>query len=234
MGVLQNYLNYLIITLFYIISLLSIHFLHKNPMKKVFFILFAALFIFISLNLYAQEINPGDGVRISYNIGDVITGDYYIQPNGLLNLPYIGTVDTKNKDFGKIKSEIESRYTSLYKNPDLSVNALFRINILGEVRNPGFYYVSDYEKFTAILAFAGGTTDAADLNNIKLIRNYEQIDISVETIIQEGSTATEFGLQSGDEVFVPRTWWTDNSAWVTIAISAAALIVGTYAVFFAD
>jgi len=203
-------------------------------MKNVFFILFANLFILTSLNLYAQAINPGDGVRISYNIGDVITGDYYIQPNGLLNLPYIGIVNTQNKDFGKIKSEIESRYTSLYKNPDLSVNALFRINILGEVRNPGFYYVSDYEKFTAILVFAGGTTEDADLGDIVLIRNYEAVEIDVETIIQEGSKASDFGLQSGDQIYVPRRWWTDNSGVVTVIISIVALALTTYAVFFAD
>ena len=199
------------------------------------FLLFAALLMFASLNSYAQEVNPGDGIRISFlDVEDVITGDYYIQPNGLINLPYIGALDTKNKDLKEIKSEIESRYASLYKDPRLSVNALYRINILGEVTNPGFYYVSDYEKFTAILAFAGGTTGDADLENIKLIRNNKQIDIDVETIIQEGSTVTDFGLQSEDQVFVPRNWWADNSVWVTAAISAAALIVGTYAIFFRD
>ena len=203
-------------------------------MNKVLFILFATIWIFISPNSYAQEINSGDGVRISYNIGDVITGDHYIQPNGLLNLPFIGIVDTKNKDFKKIKSEIESRYTTLYKNPDISVNALFRINILGEVRNPGFYHVSDYEKFTAILAFAGGTTEDADLGNIKLIRNFEALELDVETIVKKGSIVSDFGLQSGDQVFVPRRWWSDNSGVVTVIISAVALALTTYAVFFAE
>jgi polysaccharide export outer membrane protein len=206
-----------------------------NPMKNVFFILFATLFILISLKLHAQAINPGDGVRIAFlDIGDVITGDYYIQPNGLLNLPVIGIINTTNKDFSEIKLMIEARYDSLYKDPHLSVNALFRINILGEVTNPGFYFVSDSEKFTSILAFAGGTTEDADLGNIKLIRNFESLDLDVETIIQEGSTVTDFGLKSGDQIFVPRTWWTENSGWVTIAISATALIITTYAVFFQD
>ena len=201
-------------------------------MKNLSLILFATLFIFISLNSYAQEINPGDGVRISFlDIEDVITGDYYIQPNGLLNLPQIGVLNTSNRDFKEIKSEIEARYDSLYKDPHLSVNALFRINVLGEVAEPGFYYVSDYEKFTAILAFAGGTTGAADLGGIKLIRNFEAIEIDVEDVIREGSTTTEFGLQSGDQVFVPRNWWADNSVWVSIALTATALLLTIYAIF---
>ncbi len=85
-------------------------------MKNSSLILLSTLFIFISLNLYAQELNPGDGVRISFlDIEDVITGDYYIQPNGLLALPQIGIISTSNRDFKEIKSEIESRYDSLYK-----------------------------------------------------------------------------------------------------------------------
>jgi len=200
-------------------------------MKNLSLILFAIFFIFISLSSYAQGLNPGDGVRISFlDIEDIITGDYYVQPNGLIYLPQIGVLQTSNRDFKEIKSEIEARYDSLYKDPYISVNALFRINILGEVTNPGFYYVSDSEKFTAILAFAGGTREDADLGNIKLIRNFEEYQIDVETIIQEGSTASDFGLQSGDQVFVPRTWWADNSGWVTIAISATALLVTIWAV----
>jgi len=201
-------------------------------MKNLFLILIAIFSIFISLNLYAQEINPGDGVRISFlDIEDVITGDYYIQPNGLLALPQIGIISTSNKDFKEIKSEITFRYDSLYKDPHLSVNALFRINILGAVAAPGFYYVSDYEKFTAILAFAGGTTVGADLQGIKLIRNFEAIEIDVETIIQEGSSTTDFGLQSGDQIFVPRDWWTDNGAFVAFLFSITALALTIYAIF---
>ena len=202
-------------------------------MKKLHRILFITFSIFISLNSYAQRINPGDGIRISFlDIKDVTTGDYYIQPNGLINLPLIGIVNTKDKDLEEIKEEIVSRYLSLYKNPQLSVNALYKINILGEVRNPGFYYVSDDEKFTALLAYAGGATDAANLSDIKLIRNFKQIDIDLETIIQEGSTGSDIILQSGDQVFVPRNWWADNAVWVTVIISAAALIATTYAIFF--
>lgn len=202
-------------------------------MKKLSLFLIAIFSVFISLNLYAQEINPGDGIRISFlDIEDVITGDYYVQPNGLINLPLIGIINTIHKDFKEIKSEIESNYKSLYKDPHLSVNALYRINILGSVANPGFYYVSDYEKFTSILALAGGTTPDADLENIRLIRNYEAIEIDVEDIIKEGSTAAEFGLQSGDQVFVPRNWWADNTVWVTIALSATSLALTVYLIFF--
>ena len=200
-------------------------------MKNLLLILFATLSIFVSLNSYAQELNPGDGVRITFlDIQDVISGDYYIQPNGLIQLPFIGIINTTNRDFKDIKDQIEFRYDSLYRDPVLTVNALFRINVLGEVRNPGFYFITEMEKFTAILALAGGTTGNADLESIFLIRHNQEINLDVRTIIQEGSSATDFGLQSGDQIYVPRTWWADARG-LTIILSAAALLVTIIAIF---
>ena len=112
----------------------------------------------------------------------------------------------------------------------MTVNALFRINVLGEVTNPGFYYITETEKFTSILALAGGTTGNADLESIYLIRNNREINLDVNTIIEEGSSATDFGLRSGDQIYVPRTWWADAKG-ITIILSAAALVVTIVAIF---
>ena len=200
-------------------------------MKNLILILFTTLSIFMNLNTYAQELNPGDGVRITFlDIQDDISGDYYIQSNGYIQLPFIGIINTTNKDFTTIKSQIEFRYDSLYKNPVLTVNALFRINVLGEVTNPGFYFITEMEKFTAIIALAGGTTGNADLESIYLVRDNQEINLDVITIIQEGSSATDFGLRSGDQIYVPRTWWADARG-ITIILSAAALLVTIVAIF---
>jgi polysaccharide export outer membrane protein len=200
-------------------------------MKNLLAILFTTLSIFLNLNSYAQELNPGDGVRITFlDIQDEISGDYYIQPNGYIQLPFIGIINTTNRDFKDYKAQIEFRYDSLYRKPVLTVNALYRINVLGEVTNPGFYFITEMEKFTAIIALAGGTTGNADLESIFLIRNNQEINLDVTTIIEEGSSATDFGLQSGDQIYVPRTWWADARG-ITIIISAAALIVTIIAIF---
>jgi len=199
-------------------------------MKNLLVILFTTLSVFLNLNSYAQELNPGDGVRITFlDIKDIISGDYFIHSNGFIQLPFIGIINTTNRDFSSIKSQIEFRYDSLYRQPILTVNALFRINVLGEVTNPGFYFITENEKFTAILALAGGTTGNADLESIYLIRNNEEINLDVRTIIQEGSSATDFGLQSGDQIYVPRTWWADARGF-TVILSALALLVTIIAI----
>ena len=194
-------------------------------MKFNHFLLAATFFLMMSLSSFSQQLNPGDGVRISFlDIKDNISGDYYVEPDGVISLPFIGAINTNDRDFKDVKSQIIFRYDSLYKSPKLTVHALFRINILGEVRNPGYYYVTEIEKFTGILALAGGTTGEADLGGVYIIRDSKEMDIDVEDIIEQGGSAADFGLKSGDQIYVPRTWWADARGF-TIIISAAALIV---------
>jgi len=200
-------------------------------MKNLLHILFVAISISMGLSTFAQVLKPGDGIRIRFlDVKDSISGDYYIQPDGVVQMPFIGLINTAGRPYSDVKDQIIFRYDSLYRDPHLTVYSLIRINVLGEVRNPGFYYVTEIETFMSILGMAGGTTNNADLESIYLVRNNERINLDVETILAEGSTATDFGLQSGDQIYVPRTWWADARG-ITIIISAAALVVTIIAIF---
>jgi polysaccharide export outer membrane protein len=202
-------------------------------MKKFHYLL---LFIFISTiyNLYAQHLIPGDGVRIIFlDITDPISGDYYIQPDGKIQLPFIGIVNTLNKEFIELKKEIYTKYDSLYRKPELTILSLYKVNILGEVQKPGYYFVTEEQRLTSILALAGGATGSADLDNVYIIRDDKEIELDVETIMQEGDSAINFGLQSGDQIYVPRSFWADPGRFTWI-FTAIATVVTVVAIFIAN
>lgn len=185
----------------------------------------------LSINAIGQILNPGDGVRITFfNISDNISGDYYIQQGGNLQLPYIGIIKTFEKDYTDIKKIIASKYDSLYKNPELSVQPLFKINILGEVRSPGYYFVTDIEKLSGIFALAGGVTADADIDGTYIIRGEREIDLNVFELLEAGNTAADFGLTSGDRIYVPRSFWADAGDYTIIF--SAILVVATLAGIF--
>jgi polysaccharide export outer membrane protein len=192
-------------------------------MKKTLLIIF-----FINLilpGIFAQQLNPGDGVRITFlNITDQITGDYYIQQDGNLQLPFIGLVKTTNIDFKAIRQTIFNKYAELYKDPALTIQPLIRINILGEVRTPGYYYVTDVEKMTGILALAGGVTGAAATDDIYIIRNDQEIQLKKSEVIEKGNTVADLGLQSGDRIFIPRSFWADAGQYGLILSGLAVLV----------
>lgn len=198
-------------------------------MQKLFLFLLFALIISFSQNLFSQDINPGDGVRITfYNISDPITGDYFSQQDGAIQLPYIGIIETDNRDFASIREEITSKYNELYKNPELTVQPLYKISIYGEVRAPGIYYVTGVEKLSDVIALAGGETLDANLNKIYFVRRDERIDINAKEFLEKGNPVSVLGLKSGDQIYVPRRWWVVRN--VAIIISAAAVVVTMIAI----
>ncbi len=101
-------------------------------------VLVVLLMLINTFTLKAQYLNPGDGVRIAFfNISDKISGDYYIQQDGKIQLPYAGLITTTNKPYPELKLKLLRSMIPLYINPELTVQPLYKINILGEVKLPG-------------------------------------------------------------------------------------------------
>jgi protein involved in polysaccharide export with SLBB domain len=188
--------------------------------------LLLALSIFVavcSINNYAQTLQPGDGIKlIIYHISDSISGEYYIQEDGSISLPFLGKIKAADRNVDSLKSEINSKYNNLYKNPELTILPIIRINVFGEVRNPGFYYVTGIDKLSDILAKAGGTTTDADLGDINITRKDKEIEINGEKAIQNGSKLDDIGLQSGDQIFVTRKWFTGTTE--TLILSSVGIV----------
>jgi len=191
------------------------------------------LLLLMLLQLNAQVLEPGDGVRITfYNITDEdISGDYFIQQNGILQLPYIGLLRVNERVFDLVRSEIETKYDSLYTGVELIILPLFRISVLGEVRTPGVYYVTGVEKLLDVIALAGGETSDSDMSEIYVERKDQEFVFDAEELIEgQGELAEkDFYLKSGDRVFVSRKWGSSSNT--ALLISAAGLLIALVALF---
>jgi len=199
-------------------------FILSNLVKLGLRVLAAALLL--SQTAFSQQLNPGDGVRVTaFNISDKISGDYLVQQDGNIQLPYIGLVAAQKRDFAAIRDEIAEKYTAIYRNPELTVQPLFKINVLGEVRTPGVYYLTGVEKLSDLIAMAGGETRDANLKKILLIRGDQKIDIDAEQFLKQGRKLNDIGLESGDQVYVSRKRWLSfRNATVLISLATLALI----------
>ena len=197
------------------------------------FICTFVLSIFLLPQVQGQNLQLGDGVRLTfYNIEDDVSGDYFILNDGTLQLPYIGLLLTSSKPFNEIKNSIIFSYESIYRDPELTVQPLYRVNVLGEVRQPGIYYVTGYERLTDLLAMAGGETLEADLDKLYLMRNDQRIDINAKKIVKEGQSLQDFGMQSGDQVYVSRAGLVSyrNASLLISGIGVAATIAAIFIV----
>jgi polysaccharide export outer membrane protein len=86
----------------------------------------------------------------------------------------------------------------------------FTIYILGEVKKPGPYPFSKGITILRAVDMAGGFTDYASQNKIKVIREEEgkKKNIFVHMgDIQKGKTEKDIELEKGDVVVVPQSWF---------------------------
>lgn len=82
------------------------------------------------------------------------------------------------------------------------------INVIGEVRKPDTYELSQTTNFWEAIIIAGGPTTDADLERAMLIQGVEggqnRIEVDLEKVLTEGQFSLMPPLKSGDTIFIPK------------------------------
>lgn len=195
------------------------------PIGRLSFLLLFTLMLSWPDCAYPQLLNRGDGVRLTiYNVPEKLSGDYFIQHDWNLQLPLIGIVNSAQRAFEDVRREIITKYTAIYREPEITVQPLYKISILGEVHNPGIYFATGYETLTDILAMAGGEDPDANLKKVYIVRGGGRMDVNLKDLLENGENLSAIDLQSGDQIYVPRKRWI-NLRSLSVIISGAALLV---------
>lgn len=192
-------------------------------MKKRAIILYCILILFC--NSYAQQLKPLDGIRITiFNIPESVSGEYYVLENNTLKLPFLDPIDNHSKPYEVLKNEITEKYNSIYREPELAIQPLYRVTVLGEVRNPGAYYITGVETITDVIGIAGGETQDSDLSEVIVTRNNSEITIDMEEILEDGATENDIKILPGDKIYVTQIWF-GGARNTSVILSAFAAVI---------
>lgn len=114
-------------------------------------------------------LQPGEKIKVTVFGEDRLSGEYEIDPAGMVSLPLAGTVKAAGLTKPDLERELAKKFRGEYlRNPKVTVDvASFRpFYILGEVGKPGEYpYKSGLNVMSAI-ALAGGSTYRASRSNV--------------------------------------------------------------------
>ncbi len=78
------------------------------------------------------------------------------------------------------------------------------VAVLGEVAQPGSYYVADKQKLSAVLALAGGVTRNADVQRVHIIKPDGTLcTVDYEPVLREGNDDADLLCAPGDTIVVP-------------------------------
>ncbi|WP_114228358.1 MULTISPECIES: polysaccharide biosynthesis/export family protein [Sphingomonas] len=137
----------------------------------------------------AYRINPGDELDILVWGDERLQRSVRVLPDGTFAFPLVGQVVAA----GRLPVELEKIITlglqPQYRGqvPQVTVSVKnpsgFQFSVIGKVKGPGTFTPGRYVNALEALSIAGGPTEFADLNNIRIIRK-----------VGEGLTTIRIGL----------------------------------------
>lgn len=131
---------------------------------------------------------------------------YQVDSLGAVTLPILGDIPVVGLTLEQIEDRVQQKSLKFLKDPTIKVKLLsFKINVGGEVNNPGIYY-SYNEKINILeaISMADGVTDNAQLNKAVLIRETStgsstyNIDLTSKNLL----TSEAYYLQPNDLIYI--------------------------------
>ena len=153
-------------------------------------------------------VGPGDVLDVRVYGEDDLSKHFTLNREGELIVPYVGRVGVKGLTVSQIAVELESRLRDGFLvDPQVTVQVFEYkakpIQILGEVEEPGIYYLRGESNVQTILARAGGS--AENVTQARVVRDQggrvESFLVDLESLSQGDGTGT-LRLQAGDTIHV--------------------------------
>jgi protein involved in polysaccharide export with SLBB domain len=152
------------------------------------------------------EVGPGDVLDIRVYGEEDLSKNFTVNREGELVVPYVGRVSVKGMSVSQIAVQLEIRLLDGFL-VDPQVTAQVHeykakpVQILGEVKEPGVYYLRGESNVHTILARAGGAPE-----NVTQARVLRERSGSVETFLVDLESLSLGGgtlsLQAGDRIHV--------------------------------
>ena len=161
-------------------------------------------------------LGPEDVIEVVVWKNPDLSRQAVIRPDGKISLPLIGDVSANGLTADQLAKDIAERYKAYKENPSVSVNVVevnsYYVFMVGEVNSPGKLQLKSYTTVLQAISLAGGFTQFASRNDIRVVRNVLSADGSMkelriplryDDLISEEGGVYNITLKSGDTVVVP-------------------------------
>jgi protein involved in polysaccharide export with SLBB domain len=173
-------------------------------------------------------VRPGDVLQLRFLGQEGISGDYIIDPEGVVTIPGIGSVRIAGMTPRKATEALDEIIKVRFSRPEFVANFRIRVFVLGPgVATPGPFVVEPGTTLLQMLAIAGGQTDRADLKRATVLREGRQYPINLEAGLS-GSRVGEYPVFSNDQIIVPaRGGFTRENVAFVLSLFGTALTLAT-------
>lgn len=177
---------------------------------------------------YDSPLRPGDVLRISVWPDAELSGEFPVEVDGNVYLPFLGAVRAIGVPGEELRRQIREGFQAAQRNAVVTVTPLYRIGVTGAVRRPSAYLVPPTDGFFDVIATAGGFDIRAQEDKVSVVRDGQVIVLNARDAIKKGETLPldALSLQSGDQIIVPfgAPPWTARD-WMALGNFAISIIL---------
>jgi protein involved in polysaccharide export with SLBB domain len=172
------------------------------------------------------DFQEGDRIVVVLESNPTATDTMQVRAGRVLQFPRMSEVSLD----GVLRSELNDalrRHLSKYlTNPDVRATPLLPLSVLGNVRNPGYFYAPADYLLRDLVMRAGGPAPDADMSKAEVRRAGKTIWNVKETRLAfaEGLSLDRLHLRAGDEVYIPPQRRRFQLTTILGVVSAAAAV----------
>jgi len=149
-------------------------------------------------------LRPGDALKIVVWREKELSGEYLIDARGLVQIPGLGDIVVAGLTPMEVKARLSEQLVLRgIISPEIAVQPVIRVSVLGEVRSPGLLSVEPGTNLIHLITLAGGPTERANMRAVRVIRAGRPYEVDLQSALS-GSSAGRVVLFSNDVVFLDR------------------------------
>ncbi len=149
-------------------------------------------------------LRPGDALKIAVWREQELSGEYLIDARGLVQIPGLGDIVVAGLTPMEAKDRLSEQLVRRgIVSPEIAVQPVIRVSVLGEVRSPGLLSVEPGTNLIHLITLAGGPTERANMKAVRVIRAGRPYEVDLQSALS-GSSAGRVVLFSNDVVFLDR------------------------------
>ena len=173
---------------------------------KIFFLLlFLPLNYLHADNLY--KVHQGDVLDVSVWGDEKLKKVIRVLPDGSIGFPLAGHISVAGLSPAEIEESITSKLKKYLPDPEVTVIVQStdgnKVYILGKVNKPGVISLQGPMTILQALSTSGGFDRFADLDEIKILRGKEVLEVNYTDLMRGKNLKSNYLLQADDTILVP-------------------------------
>jgi polysaccharide export outer membrane protein len=173
------------------------------------------------------RVGPGDTVLVAvYNHPELAVATYagaigaagagtsgrtsglYVDNDGSVQFPLIGTVQVAGKTSAELRSFLETELARFVREPKVTVQVIYngsiRYYLLGQFVSPGLKLADRPMRLLEALSLGGSIVmDHASLGSAYVARQGKRLPVNFRRLLREGDMGQNIPLRAGDTIVVP-------------------------------